>query len=205
VAGILALVLAGLMIVTLVPVLVGGLDGFTRSTEARRQMAQRAVMRLDRFRCLLRSPGTSWAHVNPRKYGAGPIVAFDRSDFSFTLAVVSLSPAMAEPLDHLIQLSKAGIRDEAKEYKLLSEGQKEVQGVSGWEIRTRAIVGGKDYYFDQWLTASNDFGYQLSLWGPAARESDVQEEAERVFTCLEILPKVDLSSSVLSTPPVLLK
>ncbi|MFO1478394.1 MAG: hypothetical protein U1F98_17315 [Verrucomicrobiota bacterium] len=201
VAGVFALVLSGLVLVTLVPVLVGGLDSVGRAAPARQPSAdtQEAIV-WNRFHCILHPPGPPWVRVNPRKYGPGPIAAFDRPGMSFSISVMRIAPGTEEPLERVIRMSKSAVREETQDYLLLSEGARELRDISGWQIRTRAKMEGKEFYFEQWLGATNGVGYQLSVWGLPSRELEIQEEADRVFSGFEIAQPPNLKSAPGAAP-----
>jgi len=68
----------------------------------------------------------------------------------------------------------------------VKEGEVTRNGIAGWQTETQAAFQGFEHYLVHWMLATNGFGYQLVNWEPLALSVQVKEEAERLFSNLEL-------------------
>lgn len=127
-----------------------------------------------------------WEQIDARMIGAGTTLSFARpGDLFFAVNVNGLEAGYSDPLGRVVELVKTDIKAQMVSYQLISETTIPRNGLVGRQLEIEANFQGQNLYLVQWLSATNGWGYQLSMWGPRETKSLVKAEADRVFLNFE--------------------
>lgn len=190
--AILTLVFGGLFELFLIWALIGGIrTGIATVRTHRSEISRYRSEPLD-FKSLnfiFHQPQSPWQQLDAGRSGHGPALYFGRpGPIFFSIGVHKMELPVDDPQKQVVTLAETGLQNKASSYKLVDDHESTYNGVAGWQIETQAAIQGHDFYFVQWVFATNGLGYQLATWGPPELKSRVQDEAAQLNRDFELVP-----------------
>jgi hypothetical protein len=194
--------LGGLLGLILIPFLIVGICAGIDNMRAHSHRAYTDSDPLD-FKdrnFVFHSPDNPWRQTDAKRFGPSAVLAFTRPEpMFFSIATARLELMLLDPRKRAVELSKNGLRKTAGSYHMVSEKEVTYNGLAGWQIETEVALQGHDFYFVQWIFATNGFGYELSTWGPPATKSALKDETSRL--CEDFALTAPQQKSASSTLP----
>jgi hypothetical protein len=135
------------------------------------------------FNFVYNPPAFPWVQTDARELGRGPVLAFVRpSSLRFVVCAGPLEPGLIDARGRVVERCKEDTRRNTTSYELLTEGEILHHGLPGWQTETLISVQGHQFFFISWMLATNGFGYQLIISGPPDLKTQIQNEADSVFS-----------------------
>lgn len=155
--------IGGLMGLILVPMIIAGIKGGIKGwTRARERIAYAKLLRFPVEQFVFHTPDPPWMQVDSRNFGPMVVAGFaEPGPITSTVMVTNLGPAAENMQGTLVNRCKEGERHVSNPWRIVSEGNVERNGVTGWQFESVGYFQGHEMYAVTWVVTTNGFGYVL--------------------------------------------